>query len=102
MADSPPLYDELRIRFDPAGGKCYRTVATAADDSTASATFRVPSTELELDNFVLRVGRQRVSARSYHSKQMDEARQFGAANKIAYSNLRARLGRLRDWWTEGG
>ncbi len=77
MADSSPLYDELRIRFEPDGDRCYRTVATAADGSAAVAAFQVPFTELELDNFVLRVGRQRLSTRSYRSRQMDEARQFG-------------------------
>lgn len=77
MAEEAPPYDELRIRFHPNGDNCYRTVATAADDSTASATFEVPFTELELDNFVLRVGRQRLPLRSYRSTPMEEARRFG-------------------------
>lgn len=77
MAEEAPPYDELRIRFHRAGEGRYRTVATAADDSTASATFEVPFSELELDNFVLRVGRQRLARRSYRSKQMDEARRLG-------------------------
>jgi hypothetical protein len=78
MAEGAPSYDELRIRFHPTGDNRYRAVATAADDSTASATFESPFTELELDNFVLRVGRQRRPLRSYRSTQMEEARQFGA------------------------
>lgn len=77
MAEEAPPYDELRIRFHPTGDNCYRTVATAADDSTASATFEVPFTELELDNFVLRVGRQRLPLRNYRSTPMEEARRFG-------------------------
>lgn len=77
MAEEAPPYDELRIRFHPAEGNCYRAVATAADGSTASATFEVPFTKLELDNFVLRVGRQRLPSRNYRSTQMGEARQFG-------------------------
>jgi hypothetical protein len=77
MAEEAPPYDELRIRFHPVGDSRYRTVATAADGSTASATFRVPFTDLELDNFVLRVGRQRLPSRRYRSTQMEEARQFG-------------------------
>lgn len=77
MAEEAPSYDELRIRFHPAGDNCYRTVATAADDSTASGAFEVPFTELELDNFVLRVGRQRLPLRNYRSTPMEEARQFG-------------------------
>lgn len=77
MTEEAPFYDELRIRFHPAEDSCYRTVATAADDSTVSATFEVPFTELELDNFVLRVGRQRLPLRSYRSTPMEEARRFG-------------------------
>ncbi|HEX5762138.1 MAG TPA: CHAT domain-containing protein [Solirubrobacterales bacterium] len=77
MAEEAPPYDELRIRFHPDGDSRYRTVATAADGSTASATFQFPFTDLELDNFVLRVGRQRLPSRRYRSTQMEEARQFG-------------------------
>ena len=78
MAEGAPSYDELRIRFHPIEGNRYHAVAKAADDSTASAAFEIPFTELELDNFVLRVGRQRHPLRNYRSAQMEEARQFGA------------------------
>src|SRR4051794_26893612 len=77
MAEEAPLYDELRIRFHPAGDNRYRILATATDESTASATFADPFSELELDNFVLRVGRQRLPVRHYRSTQMEEARQLG-------------------------
>jgi hypothetical protein len=77
MAEEAPSYDELRIRFHPAEDGIYRTVATAADDSTESATFEVPLSELELDNFVLRVGRQRAPMRGFLSTQMEEARRVG-------------------------
>jgi hypothetical protein len=50
MSEEAPPYDELRIRFHPTGDNRYRVVATAADDSTASATFEVPFTELELES----------------------------------------------------
>lgn len=77
MAEEAPSYDELRIRFHPARDNCYRTVATAADDSIASAIFEIPFTELELDNFVLRVGRQRLPMRNFRSTPMEEARRLG-------------------------
>jgi len=77
MTEEAPPYDELRVRFHPAESGGYRIVATAADGSTASATFEVPFSELELDNFVLRVGRQRLPTRNYRSTQMEEARQVG-------------------------
>ncbi len=77
MADEAPSYDEFKIRFHPAGGHAYRAVATAADGSTATSAFEVPFTALEIDNFVLRVGRQRLQMRNYRSSQMEEARRFG-------------------------
>jgi CHAT domain len=77
MAEEAPSYDELRIRFHPSGNNRYRTVATAPDESTASASFQVPFSELELDNFVLRVGRQRHPVRNYRSAEMEEARRVG-------------------------
>jgi hypothetical protein len=78
MADQAPTYDELSIRIQPGGDGRYHVVASAPDGSTASGTFAPPFTETELDNFVLRVGRQRLGMRGYRSAQMEEAMQFGA------------------------
>lgn len=78
MAEQTPTYDELSIRIQPGDGNGYRTVACAPDGSTASGAFVLPFNETEVDNFVLRVGRQRLTARSYRSAQMEEAKRFGS------------------------
>lgn len=78
MAEPTPSYDELSIRIQPGDGNRYRTVASAPDGSTASGAFVLPFNETELDNFVLRVGRQRLPVRSYRSDQMEEAKRFGS------------------------
>jgi hypothetical protein len=78
MAEQTPIYDELRIRLQRTDGKRYRAVATAADGATASGIFVLPFDEAEIDNFVLRVGRQRLSVRRYRSAQMEMAKEFGS------------------------
>jgi hypothetical protein len=78
MTEQAPTYDELRIRIQPGGDGRYQVVASAPDGATASGSFALPFTETELDNFVLRVGRQRMGGvRGYRSAQMEEAKQFG-------------------------
>jgi CHAT domain len=77
MTDQAPTYDELSLRIVPAGEGRYRTVALGPDGAGASGTFELPFTETELDNFVLRVGRQRMGARAYRSEHMEQAKQFG-------------------------
>ena len=78
MVEQAPTYDEFSIRIQPGGDGRYQVVAGAPDGSTASGTFALPFTETELDNFVLRVGRQRMTVRGYRSAQMEEAKRFGA------------------------
>jgi len=73
-----PTYIELAIRFQKADGDRYRTVASAPDGATATGSFALPFSKTEIDNFVLRVGRQRLPVRSYRSEQMAEARDFGS------------------------
>jgi hypothetical protein len=70
-------YDELSIRIAPAAEGRYRTVALGPDGASASGSFELPFSETELDNFVLRVGRQRMGARAYRSEHMEQAKHFG-------------------------
>ncbi len=77
MAEQVPSYDEFSIRIQPGEDDSYQVLASAPDGSTASGMFTLPFTEAELDNFVLRVGRQRVTVRGYRSAQMEEAKRFG-------------------------
>jgi hypothetical protein len=73
-----PTYDELSIRIQPLEGDRYQVVASGPDGATASGAFALPFSETELDNFVLRVGRQRMAVRGYRSAHMEEARRFGS------------------------
>jgi streptogramin lyase len=73
-----PEYDDLKLRIEPGEGKSYRVTAFGPSGSTATGSFTKPLSELELDNFVLRVGLPRRSVRAARSPQMeDEAKPFG-------------------------
>lgn len=78
MTEETLVYDELSLRIEPGPESHYRIVVSGPDGSTASGTFALPFGETELDNFVLRVGRQRRGTRGFRSAQMEEAKQFGA------------------------
>jgi hypothetical protein len=78
MPEQNPTYDDLNIRLQRGDGNRYHTVASAADGATASGSFVLPFDETEVDNFVLRVGRQRLAVRSYRSAQMEAAKEFGS------------------------
>ena len=69
-------YDELRLRIDrrdQAGS--YRVLATARS-AEASTDFELPFSELELENFVLRVSRPR-GHRRIDTSAITDARRFG-------------------------
>jgi hypothetical protein len=78
MPEQNPTYDDLNIRLQRGDGNRYHTVASAADGATASGSFVLPFDKTEVDNFVLRVGRQRLAVRSYRSAQMEAAKEFGS------------------------
>jgi hypothetical protein len=78
MEDHSPTYDDLSIRIQRAEGDCFHAVVTAADGATASGDFQLPFTRTEMDNFVLKVGRQRLPVRGYRSAQMEIAKEFGS------------------------
>jgi hypothetical protein len=68
-------YDELRLRIHPAGDRSYLVHAsTGAAD--ASARFELPFSELELENFILRVSRPR-GRRGIDTSALAAARRFG-------------------------
>ncbi len=77
MADRIPAYDELKLRLEPGADGSYRVLALGPDGSSASGSFTMPFSDTELENFVLRVGLPRRSARAYRSSQMEEAKRFG-------------------------
>jgi uncharacterized repeat protein (TIGR01451 family) len=78
MAEGIPNYDELKLRIERGEEGSYRVLALGPDGSTANGTFALPFNEMELDNFVLRVGQPRRGTRAFRSSQMEEAKRFGS------------------------
>jgi CHAT domain-containing protein len=69
-------YDTLNIRFQPGPRGSY-TVIASSPRGEAPGEFRVPFADLDLENFVLRVGRPRRGVRRLDSPEMETARTFG-------------------------
>jgi hypothetical protein len=71
-------YAELRLQFERGGdaGALFRVHASGAGGE-AWGEFEVPFSELELENFVLKVGGRRRVSRRVDSPEMDLVRRFG-------------------------
>jgi hypothetical protein len=69
-------YDELKLRFEHGGDESCRVVASAPSGE-AAARFELPFSELEIENFVLRLSRAPRGSRRMESSEMSEARRFG-------------------------
>lgn len=89
---SIPEYDELKLRVQQGPGDTYRVHAQASDGSAVTGTFRRPLSELELDNFALRVGTARSGTRGHRSSQLEEAKRVGML--LADALLADRVGEL--------
>src|SRR6478752_1884502 len=78
--DQSPIvtkYAELRLRIDRGVGRgSYRIVATGPAGE-ALGRFRLPVSDIELENFVLKVGSTRRGRRRIDSPEMDLAKTFG-------------------------
>jgi CHAT domain len=73
-----PTYAELRLRIDRGVGRgSYRIVATGPAGE-AMGRFKLPFSDLELENFILRVGATRRGRRRVDSPEMELAKGFGA------------------------
>jgi CHAT domain len=68
-------YDELRLRLDRREAGRYHVFASTRD-AEASRTFELPFSDLEIENFILRVSRPR-GRRRITTSAMDEARRMG-------------------------
>jgi YVTN family beta-propeller protein len=84
MAEGIPDYDELKLRIQPGTEeRTYQLLVFGPGGATASASFRPPFSDLELENFILKVGPTRRTARTYRSPQMDAAKKFGSGLSAA-------------------
>ena len=69
-------YDTLDIRFQPNPRGAY-AVTASSPRGEASGEFSSPFADLDLENFVLRVGRPRRGIRRLDSPEMETAKTFG-------------------------
>jgi CHAT domain len=69
-------YAEIRVRIERAEEGGYR-VSAAGPTGEASVSFQPPFSDLELENFILRIGRTRRGVRRLESPEMQKARDFG-------------------------
>jgi Tol biopolymer transport system component len=77
MADGVPTYDELKLRIARTDKEFYSVTAIGPDGGSASGSLLLPFTDIELENFVLRVGHHRRGTRAYRSSRMEDAKRFG-------------------------
>ncbi len=69
-------YLDFDLLIERAGNK-YQARVLNSPAGQASATFRLPFSDLELENFLLRVGRTRRGVRRLESPEMEAAKTFG-------------------------
>lgn len=69
-------YLDFDLLIQPRG-KGYHTQVLTAPAGQAGAAFELPFSELELENFLLRIGRPRRSMRRIGSPEMEAAKTFG-------------------------
>ena len=75
---SSASYDEMRLRLEEGRAEgTYRVVASALGVEV-SRTFNLPFSDVELENFVLKLGRTRKGVRRIESPEMQLARSFGS------------------------
>ena len=75
MAEKSYVDFDLQLESDGDG---YRAQVLDSPGGQAQAAITLPFSELELENFVLRVGQRRRGRRRIESHDLDAARQFGA------------------------
>ncbi|MEZ4672958.1 MAG: hypothetical protein R2932_01795 [Caldilineaceae bacterium] len=71
-------YVDFDLQIDEMGDGTYRTQILTSPAGQAEALFAMPFSELEVENFYLRVGRPRRGIRRVNSPEIDEARKFGS------------------------
>jgi WD40 repeat protein len=70
-------YSEIQLRVTDAGDGRYSLLTIGHDESTTTSTFELPFGDMELENFLLKIGAARRAVRSYSDTRMNEARLFG-------------------------
>jgi len=71
-------YSDFDLVVERSTGTGYRARVMASPAGEADGSFTLPFSDLELENFMLKVGRPRRGTRRLESPEMEAARQFGA------------------------
>jgi hypothetical protein len=69
-------YIDFDLRIERAGDR-YKVQASSATAGQAFGEFSLPFSELEIENFLLRVGRPRRSVRRVDSPELEAVKTFG-------------------------
>ena len=70
-------YEDFDLVIEPADDGGYRARVAESPAGEATASFDLPFSDLELENFLLKVGRPRRGTRRLESPEMEAARDFG-------------------------
>ena len=92
-------YLDFDLQIDDLGDGSYRAHVLASPAGQAEALFSLPFSELEIENFFLRIGRPRRGIRRINSAEMNEARKFGSKlySAVFQGSLQACLLRSIDY-----
>ena len=71
-------YLDFDLQIDEVTGGSYRARVLTSPAGQAEARFTLPFSDLEIENFFLRIGRPRRGVRRANSPEMNEARTFGS------------------------
>jgi len=74
---SGPSYFDFELLIQPSGDGTYRAKVVGSPGGEASVQFKQPFSELELENLLLRIGRQRGLTRRIDSPELDAVKTFG-------------------------
>jgi len=70
-------YEDFELEITPLTEGRYRAQVIASPAGEASAEFRLPFSEMEIENLVLKIGRRRAGVRRIDSPEMQAAEIFG-------------------------
>jgi hypothetical protein len=71
------VYQDFDLLFERSGEDKYRARVLVSPGGQANGEFSLPFSKLELENFLLKIGRPRRGVRSLESAEMDAIRDFG-------------------------
>ena len=77
VGDTGSTYAEFRLRIERVSKRRVYRIEASGPSGQAESTFKLPFSDLELENFVLKVRGTRQGVRSLESPEMDLAKTFG-------------------------